>query len=156
MTEEMVSSVLDSVGELSIRAEGSDVRRASAWIESACRERGVPANEIARLDVCLNEALANILSHGNTAALSAPVILYLAVHDESRASEAIVTVSDAGAAFDPLGVLPKARPKTLAEVQPGGLGLQMIRHSADSLHYRYSEGRNQLSFGVRWSGCRDA
>ncbi len=147
----MVSPVLDSIVTLSIRADASDVRRASAWVEHVCREYGVPANEIARLDVCLNETLANILAHGNHAALSAPVILHLAVHDESPASEAIVTVSDAGAAFDPLGVLPRARPKSLAEVQPGGLGLQMIRSSADRLHYRYSEGRNQLSFAVRWS-----
>ncbi|MDP2823355.1 MAG: SpoIIE family protein phosphatase, partial [Sulfuritalea sp.] len=29
----------------------------------------------------------------------------------------------------------------------------MIRSSADSLSYRYLEGRNQLSFGVRWNGC---
>ncbi len=152
----MTSPVLDSVAKLSIRAEGSEVRRASAWVEDVCRERGVPAKEIARLDVCLNEALANILAHGNHAAVSAPVMLYLAVRGERPANEAIVTVSDAGAAFDPLGVLPRARPKSLAEVQPGGLGLQMIRNSADFLNYRYSEGRNQLSFGVRWSGCCDA
>lgn len=151
----MVSPVLDSVAKLLIRAEGGEVRRASAWLADVCCKYGVPSNEIARLDVCLNEALANIVAHGNNAAFSAPVTLYLSVRDE-RPAKALLTVSDAGEAFDPLGVLPRVRPKSLAEVQPGGLGLQMIRNSADSLNYRYSEGQNQLTFGVHWSECRDA
>jgi hypothetical protein len=30
----------------------------------------------------------------------------------------------------------------------------MLRANADSLSYVYAEGRNQLTFGVRWSGLQ--
>jgi len=151
----MTSSVFEPIADLSIRAETGEVRRASAWIEQACRERGVPKEASGRLDVCLNETLANIFAHGGEAALLAPIALHLEVNHDKSANEAIVTVSDSGAAFDPLAVSPAARPKMLAEAAPGGHGLMMIRSSADSLSYRYLEGRNQLSFGVRWCGGDD-
>jgi hypothetical protein len=48
-----------------------------------------------------------------------------------------------------------SRPRNLAEAEPGGLGLAMIRGAADSLGYRYLENRNQFSFGVRWSASAD-
>jgi anti-sigma regulatory factor (Ser/Thr protein kinase) len=152
----MALPVLQSYAELSIRAEGGEVRHASAWVEQTCRHWGVPPSEIGRLDVCLNEILANILSHGDDGALSVPIFLHLEVYRDEAGNKAMVTVSDGGAAFDPLAYATPARAETLAEVKPGGLGLLMIRSSADSLGYRYSDGRNNFSFGVRWGVCGDA
>jgi len=151
----MTSAALDSSADFSIRADAGEVRRASAWIEQACRERGVPPGEIGRLDICLNETLANILAHGGTAASSVPILLHLEVRLDGAANEATVTVSDAGTPFDPLVILPRMRPPTLTGAEPGGLGLTMIRYSADRLAYRHHEGRNRLSFGVCWGGRGD-
>ena len=148
----MAPTALESTAELSIRADAGEVRHASTWIEQACRHFGVPAKEIGRLDVCLNEALANILAHGGTAALSAPIILRLEVNHGEPRDEATVTVTDSGVAFDPLTVSPRALPQTLAEAEPGGLGLMMMRRSVDRLSYRHGEYGNQLSFGVTWDG----
>ena len=151
----MASSLINSRAELLIRADVSELRCTSVWIEQACLERGVPANEIERLDVCLNEALANILAHGGSAALEKPINVRLEVHHDAPSCEAVVTVADSGAPFDPLAVAAESRPKMLAEATPGGLGLRMIRGFADILGYRYLDERNQLSFGVRWSACAD-
>jgi anti-sigma regulatory factor (Ser/Thr protein kinase) len=38
----------------------------------------------------------------------------------------------------------------LAEAQPGGLGLSMLRSYSDHLAYRREAGRNQLTLTVRW------
>jgi anti-sigma regulatory factor (Ser/Thr protein kinase) len=152
----MASPVRNSYAELSIRAEGDEVRRASSWIERTCGELGVPMSEIRRLDVCLNEILANILAHGGDGALFALIDLQLEVNLTEAGSTAIVTVSDRGVAFDLVAAATPARAHSLAEVMPGGLGLLMIRNSVDSLGYRYSDGRNQVSFGVRWSRNGDA
>jgi serine/threonine-protein kinase RsbW len=147
----MAAPVADLTTELSIHADASEVRRASDWLEEAGLAFGVPAEQIGRLDLCLHEALANVISHGGTAALSAPVRLRLAVGHGERSGEAAVTVSDAGVAFDPLAAEPKPQPNSLAEAEPGGLGVVMIRAFSDSLRYRHDEGRNQLTFGVRWA-----
>jgi serine/threonine-protein kinase RsbW len=125
---------------------------ASAWLEAAAIEQRVPREQITRLDQCLTEALANVIVHGGPAARSSPVCLRLEAHIEPGSCQAAVTVSDGGIAFDPLAYERKPGPQTLAEAEPGGLGLVMMRGFSDNMRYRYSEGRNQLTFSVSWSG----
>lgn len=146
-----IASAADSVAELSVGADAEEAGRASAWLETVCLERGVPAEQIRRLDLCLNEALANIIAHGGPAARSSPVQLVFRVCRHADINEVALTVSDSGAAFDPLAHQSGPRPQTLAEAEPGGLGLIMMRNFSDALSYRYSEGRNQLTFSVRWA-----
>jgi serine/threonine-protein kinase RsbW len=143
-----VSSLLD---ELTIGANGDDVRRASDWLCATCRRHGVPEPLVERLDLCLNEVLANVIVHGGGTARSAPVRLMLEIGRDDGCGKAGVTVSDAGVAFDPLSVPARASPKTLEEASLGGLGLVMIRRCSDWLDYRNEHGRNLLTFGARWS-----
>lgn len=136
--------------ELTIGADGAEVRRASEWLVAICRQRDVPQAPVERLELCLNEVLANVIAHGGRSALAAPVRLLLEVGIDQDCSKASVTVSDAGVAFDPLSVPKKALPKSLAEASPGGLGLMVIRRCSDWLHYRHEGGHNHLTFGARW------
>jgi anti-sigma regulatory factor (Ser/Thr protein kinase) len=48
---------------LTIQANAVDVGRSSVWLASECEERDVPPDQILRLDLCLNEALANVINH---------------------------------------------------------------------------------------------
>lgn len=139
------------VSELFVSADAGEVRHASAWLEKACLERGIPEAQIDRLDLCLNEALANIIAHGGPTARSSKVRLQLRLLRNSGPHEAEVTVSDAGVAFDPLAFQPKPSPRTLSEAEPGGLGLIMMRSNADGMSYRHGEGRNHLTFKVCWT-----
>jgi len=137
---------------LDIRAAVSDVRVASEWMAGFATAQGVPPEQINRLDLCLNEALANVISYGNEAALTQPVLLRMHVRCEHGACEAAVTVSDAGMAFDMAHAPIADRPHSLAEAEPGGLGLLMIRSFSDALTYQRSNSRNELTFSVRWNG----
>jgi serine/threonine-protein kinase RsbW len=139
-----------SIAEFSIRADPEEFRQASVWAENAGAKLGVPAAELERLDLCLNETLANIIDHGGNAALASPINLRLEARTGEAQCEAILTVSDGGAAYNPLASPLKPLPGSLAEAQPGGLGLRLIRNMSDVLHYAHREGRNQLTFGVRW------
>ena len=143
---------VDSVAELSISIlHPGEVRRASTWLGQACLERKVPADQFHRLDVCLNEVLANIIAYGGAQALECPIGLRLEVHRHQGGSEANLTVCDSGTAFDPLASAPRPRPQSLADAEPGGLGLVMIRSIADKLSYGHSEGRNRLRMDVSWT-----
>jgi len=142
--------VTESPAELAIHADLGELRRASIWLEGKGRECRVPADQIQRLDHCLDEALANIIAHGGAAAKSAPVVLKLDMYRDSGTAEVALTVSDAGVPFNPVEVEPRPRPVTLWDAEPGGLGLVMVRSFADSLTYRYGESRNHLTFAVRW------
>jgi anti-sigma regulatory factor (Ser/Thr protein kinase) len=149
----VIELAVDSVDALSVSADPKEVRRASSWLERICLERGVSAEPASRLDLCLNETLANIIAHGGPTARSSPIHLQIRLHRKPRANEAelSLSVSDTGVAFDPLAFQPKPSPQTLLEAEPGGLGLIMMRSNADGMSYHYSEGRNQLTFRVCWT-----
>ena len=135
---------------LAILAQAGELGRAAAWLQAEAGARGVPAADTARLDMCLHEALANIIDHGGLAA-DAAVRLQLAVAPQS----ATLTLVDAGHRFDPTLAAAPARPATLEDTLPGGLGLVMIRSHADQLHYEHRDGCNRLGVTVRWSAaCR--
>ncbi|MBE0615405.1 MAG: ATP-binding protein [Burkholderiales bacterium] len=138
------------IEELSIGASSAEVRRASDWLDTACRQLEVPQRVVERIVLCVNEVLANVIAHGGEAARSAPIRLLLEVGLDQDGRKASVTVSDAGVAFNPLTVPEKRLPKSLDEASPGGLGLVMIRRCSDWQHYRHEDGRNYLSCGTRW------
>ena len=138
--------------EFTIGANGADVRHATEWLITNCRQRDVPQSRIERLELCLHEALANVITHGGEAAIAAPIRMRLEVRREPECTVASVTVTDAGRAFDPASVPDRIASTTLAETEPGGLGLVMIRRFSDWLDYRHENGHNHLTFGARWSG----
>jgi anti-sigma regulatory factor (Ser/Thr protein kinase) len=138
--------------ELTIGADDAEVRRASEWLETTGAEQGIPREQIMKLHLSLNEALANVIRHGGPRALAQPVGVVLEVQRAGDGGRAAVTISDAGVAFDPLSV-PRAPPPTsLDDANPSGMGLEMIRNCSDSLFYRHEGGRNHLTFGTSWRG----
>jgi len=146
-SELSASSRLD---ELTIAASGAEVRRATEWLAAACGRRAVPQALVERLALCLHEVLANVITHGGSAALAAPIRMLLEVRLDADCSTAGVTVTDAGMAFDPLSVPDRIAPRTLAQASASGLGLVMIRRCSDWLDYRRENGHNRLTFGARW------
>jgi anti-sigma regulatory factor (Ser/Thr protein kinase) len=144
----MVAGVDTDLASLSIRPDAEEIRRASEWLETIARENGVPAEQIYRLDLCLNEVLANIITHGGVAALAEPIVLTLRV----SAGQAKLCVSDTGIAFDPLHAMLKPQAHTLAQATPGGLGLGMMKAYSDALEYRRQNERNCLTLVVCWQG----
>jgi anti-sigma regulatory factor (Ser/Thr protein kinase) len=146
----MIASIQTPAADLQIDASADGVSRASLWLEQTAGRLALPEAELLRLDLCLNEALANVISHGNPAALASPILVRFDLRQDGDFNVATVTVSDAGPAFDAASAPLKPRPRTLAEAEPGGLGLLMIRSFSDDQHYHYGEGRNHLGFSVRW------
>lgn len=136
--------------ELDIQPQDAEVRHASDWLHVQAARMRIPADPAERLDLCLNEALANVFTHGGPGVMSAPVRIRLEHRDTGTGGEARIVVIDAGRPFDPSTAAIGPRPDSLDDAEPGGLGLLMIRGYADDLHYRHEAGRNHLRFAVRW------
>lgn len=136
---------------LAIRTDAEDIRFASEWLGRFCAENNVPDEQIFRLDLCLNEALANIASYGGEAALASPVLLAMAVMADEEQAQASLTVSDSGEPFNPLTVVAQPAAQSLAEAVPGGLGLSMISSCSDQLDYAYLGQKNHLKITVQWA-----
>jgi len=136
---------------LSIQADTRIIRRASTWLVDTGRHLCIPADQINRLDLCLNEVLANIIMHGGEAVTSSPILLELQARHQHDKDAAMLTVSDGGIAFDPVSGPINPAPTSLDEAEPGGLGLLMIRKFTDGLSYEYKDNRNILTLTVQWT-----
>jgi anti-sigma regulatory factor (Ser/Thr protein kinase) len=136
---------------LEIKANVEEIRTASDWLAALCVQHELPDDACYRLDVCLNESLANLMAHGGPSALTNPVVLHVRCHRDESDSVASLTISDAGRAFDPAHPKTPIRPQTLNEAEPGGLGLLMMQRSADRILYHRMGNRNVVTFSVRWT-----
>jgi len=138
------------VETLAIAASGEEIRRASAWLTTALRQRDVPNPQVERLELALHEVLANVLAHGGNPMRAEPIRICLEVRAKATTGEARVKVRDAGMPFDPTGAPAHTPARTLAEAPLGGLGLPLIRRCSDWMSYRREGGRNHFVFGARW------
>ncbi len=133
-----------SFAALEVSARLSVLREASAWLESQATEWFIPADIVARLDLCLNEVIANCVTHGGPQVMDAPLDLQLSLAASHTQVLVTLSVADSGRAFDPSCAAPKARAARLADATPGGLGLVMMRENASRLAYRRTGGRNHI------------
>lgn len=116
----------------------------------------MPRPQVDKLVLCLNEAIANVIDHGELPDPPPAILLRLDIGAEATFNEASVTISDAGREFDPLSTKDRAHPTTLEEASARGMGIEMIRRCSDVLHYRREGGRNHLTFGTRWPNSTSA
>jgi hypothetical protein len=62
---------------LEIDPDPQEFRRASSWLRAGGASLGVPEEQIDRLELCLNEVLANLVEHGGDAVASHAIQLEL-------------------------------------------------------------------------------
>jgi serine/threonine-protein kinase RsbW len=145
---------IDPIVACSIGADVRNLRRVAEWLGEAGAARGIAAEALWRLDLCATEAIANVIAHGGATARASSIDLRLEVHHHDGGGEASLMVSDSGCAFDPLDSPLRPPAQTLAEAEPGGHGVVLLRRFADVLDYCRCEDRNRLTIRVRWSEPR--
>ena|SRR5579862_2488048 len=87
-----------------------------------------------------SRGLANIVRHSGGART-------ITIALEKHADAVRMTIADDGAPFNPATHPVRDLPSTLEDAQPGGLGLHVMRTSAD-LVYRRLDGWNALSLTI--------
>jgi serine/threonine-protein kinase RsbW len=129
---------------LVLRNDPTELRRAAQWIADVAREEDLPPPLADRLDLCLGEALANVVAHAFPAGGRHDVVVRCGLSAEWVTLE----VEDDGLPFDPLArPVPPPAPR-LADAAIGERGLVLIRHFAEESRYRREAGRNHLT--LRW------
>jgi phosphoserine phosphatase RsbU/P len=139
---------------LEVPAQLSVLRQVSGWLESQAQAWCIPDDVLPRLDLCLNEVIANCVTHGGPGVMDAPLAVQLLMassHDQTLVTLAVV---DSGRAFDPTAAVPRAQAASLADATPGGLGIVMMRDSATRLVYRRASGRNHIDMLFQFENAR--
>jgi serine/threonine-protein kinase RsbW len=122
-----------------------DVRGATAWVGQQVAGAEIAEEIRFNIEVCVEEALANLIEHGRPAQDAKDIAIAVAADPEG----ATILVTDRCVPFD-TAEAPSPEPPTLADMHPGGQGLRLIRAFASELTYRTAEGRNELTMRF-WS-----
>ncbi len=132
---------------LILPGELGSLDRVADYIRAAAVEAGLDARVIARLQLAVDEAATNSVTHAY-AEQGIQGQLYLAA--ELDAHELRIHLEDTGAAYDPTRRPdPTDLDKPLEERRIGGLGIFLARRNVDALRYERRGDRNRLTFVVR-------
>ncbi len=114
---------------------------AERWLCATAEEAQLPEPVPFSMQVCLEELFANIVRHGSADSSVSPEV---SIAIEAGAGFIRMTIEDDGAEFDVTRdkVCPITR--SLQEVEPGGLGLLLIRTFSSKVSYQRNEGRNRV------------
>ena len=133
----------EGLRRLQLRAEVRDVALLAAWLEKLFAELHAAARDRFRIELALTEAVMNIVTHASGPGVAQGILLEVTI--ATRTLRARIT--DEGAPFDPLTAETRPLPATLAEAEPGGAGLVLIRKYSDDATYARVDRQNVLTLG---------
>ncbi len=133
---------------LELQSQLDELARVWPWVEALAAEYSIPAETQFAIQLCLEEALSNIIRHGYRDQPDQPITVDCAT--PAGTLELVFTVEDRAPAFDPLApsaVEMAAAPTSIDQLQAGGQGIRLMRRFAGSLAYQRLPGGNRLSIG---------
>jgi serine/threonine-protein kinase RsbW len=127
-------------------ADAADLARLHPWLEAQLRE--LPERLRYAMGVALEEVILNVTTHAFPPGVAREIVVTSLVSQHGVE----LIVEDSGRAFDPTSVRVPARPASLREAEPGGLGLTLLRHYCEDVHYERAGERNRLTLRFPLAG----
>jgi serine/threonine-protein kinase RsbW len=113
-----------------------------AFIREHCSNlAGVDADILYDLQLAVDEACTNIITHGYEDMDPGSIILDLEIEPD----KITLALTDFGHSFEPDSAPVPDIEAALAEREPGGFGIFFIRQSVDRLEYRVTEDGNTMT-----------
>jgi serine/threonine-protein kinase RsbW len=125
---------------LVLRNDVAELKRLAGWIEGFIQQGTSPDVSFA-VQLCLEEAVANIIMYGATK--HDP--LEIAVELERNGATLVARIEDNGCQFDPTRAPLPAPARSLEEAKVGDVGIHLMRSFASGMDYERRNGRNRLT-----------
>jgi serine/threonine-protein kinase RsbW len=122
----------------------SELSRAQQWAEELAGRLGLNQKTRYAIRLCLEEALANIILHGYRSEAGHPIVIRSWLSGQSL----FLAIDDQAPAFDPAQTPQQTAasdPATLESLEPGGYGIRLLRHFAESLAYEQLPNGNRIT-----------
>lgn len=116
-----------------------DLVRLWPWLDAEAAD--LPRRMRHGMHVALEEAVMNVATYAFQPGDPGEIRVLLV----RSAAAAMLVIEDSGYEFDPTKVAPATRPATLAEAEPGGLGLTLLHHYCRDIRYERAGVRNRLT-----------
>lgn len=131
---------MQTLDALSLNVDETTLQRALGWLEALGRRRQWPARTQFALTLCLDEALTNIVMHGQPQDGHACIELCA----QQDLNTVVLTISDNGPAFDPTLATPPELATSIEQARMGGHGVRLMRHYLKDIQYTRHNQRNHL------------
>ncbi len=119
----------------------SEINQLAAELDQFCDRENIPAKTGLELNLVLEEVVTNIISYAYTDTL--PHRIRVRLHKENDRLH--VVIEDDGREFNPLDVPPPEQSDEIDNLEPGGLGIHLMRKLTDEAAYKREKGRNILT-----------
>ncbi len=126
------------------------ISAAAQWVNAIAAEQQFPEQLVFALQICVEELLTNIVRHGGAESRGdlseVPVPpLNVEIGISTTARRVSMIVEDDGKPFDVVNAPAHRIDQPLDEIQPGGLGIQLIRNFASSVAYEQAGLGNRVT-----------
>lgn len=129
-----------------LHSDLAELKRLAAWIEGWARQ-GVSSDVSFAVQLCLEEAVANVIMYGGVSAARLKIVIEIERNDTTL----VARVVDNGRQFDPTQVPPPSMPASLEQAKIGDLGIHLMRSFATGMHYERRDGCNRLTLRFKES-----
>lgn len=121
----------------------TELGRVQPWIEALADQYGVSEDTRFAMQLCVEEALANVVIHGYGSEPGHPIVIRSSV----SAHNLLFAIEDQAAPFVPVEPPGHATPVSLESIEAGGNGIRLLFRFAGSVTYeRFADG-NRLTIG---------
>src|SRR5215475_7640213 len=128
----------------------AELERLGDWIEDWAM-RDLSADLSFAIQVCLEEAVANIIMYSTTTGDRLEIVVEVERTDETF----VAWIEDNGSAFDPTRVPRPPVPTSLTQAKVGNLGIHLMRSFANSMRYERRDSRNRLTIWFLEESAKD-
>jgi serine/threonine-protein kinase RsbW len=130
---------------LELDSQLTELMRAQTWIEELSSFYGLGDETRFAVQLCMEEALANVVLHGYRSEPGHPIVIRSWVSDGSL----YFAIEDKAPSFAPSAPVPANDEVSanLESITPGGNGIRLLRRFAGSLVYESLTDGNRLTLG---------
>lgn len=126
------------------------IEQVAVFLEEKMEVAGVPMMDATRIQLAVEEAVTNVVTHGYEGE-PGDVTIELGISEE----QITITISDSGPAFDPTKIPPADTMADLDHRNIGGLGVHLIRSVMNDVSYSRSGDENRLVLMKTIAGSSD-
>src|SRR5579862_357415 len=124
--------------KLILQSRLSEIAQLPVWIESLSRRHAIPENVEFAINLCLEEAVSNVIRHGYGAGAGGSVIVSF---NRTEQGLFVFLIEDQARCFNPLEAPAPDHSRT---IRVGGQGIPLLRHFTDKLEYEWTPTGNRL------------
>lgn len=135
----------NSQDRLELDSRLSELSRVQPWIKALADRNGFGEDALFAIELCIEEALANVILHGYRSEPGHPIVMQSSV----SGGNLLFVIDDQAPPFSPVEPLTShtTEPTTLDSIEPGGNGIRLLARFAGSLAYERLSDSNRLTIG---------